>query len=102
MTLRQKSEDLKYGDIVGRLLKRIGYSHDALIVDGNLLVKNGLAHDSVTLKPGESFIAARSWKDAAEKIAKHLSDGKQMFIDKIITQDTEGVAEFLIEMSLGV
>ena len=39
MTLRQKSEDLKYGDIVGRLLKRIGYSHDALIVDGNLLVK---------------------------------------------------------------
>ena len=27
---------------------------------------------------------------------------KQMFIDKIITKDTEGVIEFLIEMSLGV
>ena len=45
---------------------------------------------------------ACNWKDVAEKIAKHLSDGKQMFIDKIITQDTEGVAEFLIEMSLEV
>ena len=61
-----------------------------------------MAYDSVTLKPGESFIAARSWKDAAEKIAKHLLDGKKMFIDKIITKDTECIAEFLIEMSLRV
>ena len=101
MTSRQKREDLEYGAIVGKLLERIGYSHDAVIADGNLLVKNGLAYDSVMLKPGK-HIMAHNLKDAAEKIAKHLSDGKQMFIDKVSTKDTEGVAEFLIEMSLGV
>ena len=59
-------------------------------------------YDFVMLEPGKPLMAD-SWKDAAEKIAKHLSSGKPIFIDgKIITKDTEGAVEFLINMALGV
>lgn len=102
MISQQKSEDLVYGAAIDRLLKRIGYSYVAVIAFGELQVTKCGMYDKVMLKPGKPCIV-RNWKDAAEKIAKYLSSGKPIFIDdKIITKDTEGVAEFLIEMALGV
>lgn len=55
--------------------------------------------DTVMLAPGQP-LAADGWQGKAKKLAEHLANGKPVFISSIVTKDTDGVAEFLVEYDL--
>lgn len=95
--------DLECKAIVEKLFERVGYhSLVRLLTDTFAVMPNGQSlYKTVYLDSGEPLMAY-DWKNAAENIARHLSSGNALFIDKLISKDDEGVVEFLIEMELRV
>ena len=91
----------KFSLMLDKLGKQLGYSNGARLVMREELSFGEMYHawEIVMLEPGLP-LKADSWENAAKKAAKHLSDGKPLFAGRLITQESNGVPEFLIEMEL--
>ena len=101
MIAKDYNREEKFLLLLDRLGKQLGYSGGARLVIGAELnfVETYYSWETVMLKPGLQ-LKASSWEEAAKKVANHLNSGKPLFAGKLITQESNGVPEFLIEMEL--
>lgn len=101
MTTKDYDREEKFLLMLNKLGKQLGYSNGARLVMGVELSFGEMYHawETVMLKPGLP-LKASSWEKAAKKVVNHLNNGKSLFAGKLITQESNGVPEFLIEMEL--
>lgn len=91
----------KYELAIVKLAKSLGYDSAISGVPSTELIfyNHKYAPDTVMLALGQP-LAADGWQGKMKKLAEHLANGKPVFIGTIVTKDTDGVAEFLVECDL--
>lgn len=98
--IRNNDKEKMFSSMLNTLANNLGYNGIRLVMRYRLDFREKYIWKTVMLK-SRLPLKADSWENAAKTVANNFNNGKSLFVaEKIITQDSNGVPEFLIEMAL--